>query len=153
MVRVDGFKPEDLDAFQLQPQQLKEAGPADWRRMIEQSAERGPSWTIWLGQLPIMCAGIALAWRGRATCWSIVADGVPRSAWLGIHRASVERIEAVERELGIWRLEAETCFGFTAGDRWLAMLGFEREGLARGYGPGGQDFTRFARVTLIEQRT
>lgn len=148
MVEIRPFRPEDVD--QLQPQYAQEielASAGDWRHMTRFAAEVGPAWTGVLDGRVIGCAGFAMRWKGRASAWCIIGADVPRGAWLSIHRGVVARIAQLPA-LGIWRLEAETMHGFIEGARWLRLLGFEHEGLARGYGPGGQDFGRYARVTL-----
>lgn len=148
MVEVTGFDPADVDALQPQAQQLAEmAAIADWRAMVRAAATHGPSWTGRLDGRVIGCAGVSLSWRGRAHAWCVIGEAIPPRAWIAIHRAVRARLDQLPA-LDVWRLEAEAAFGFRPGIRWLEMLGFEREGLARGFGPGGQDFVRFARVTL-----
>jgi hypothetical protein len=44
------------------------------------------------------------------------------------------------------RIEATVDVGFTEGERWMTLLGFEYEGLMRAYRPDGQDMLMFARV-------
>lgn len=148
MITVRPFLPEDVDRIEPQHQQAIElATVGDWRHMTRYAAQVGPAWTGELDGRVIGCAGFAMRWQGRASAWFILGRDVPRVAWVGIHRAVRERIAQLPA-LGIWRLEAETAQGFVSGARWLEMLGFEHEGLARGYGPGGEDFRRYARVTL-----
>ena len=147
MLDIRPFQPGDVDALELQHQQLAEfVTIADWRGMIREGARRGPAWTGWLDGRVIGVAGITLHWQGRAQAWCALAPGIPKPVWVGIHRAVATRLAQL-RELGVVRLEAETMRGFLAGDRWLRMLGFEYEGTMRCYGPGGEDFGRYARVT------
>lgn len=147
MVEISDFEPADIEDLVLQTQQLAEMAMVDWRGMVRAAATVGPAWTGRLDGRVIGCAGVSLSWRGRAHAWCVLSDGIPRCAWVGIHRAVADRLERLA-ELGVWRLEAETALGFRPGIRWLTLLGFEREGTARGFGPGGEDFVRFARVTL-----
>ena len=138
---VDPFRP--WDTWSITP--AWDQPGVDLRDMAVQAAAAGPAWTgRWDGRV-IGCAGFALLWPGRAQAWCLLDIEVPRRAWLGIHRAVRERL-AQAPSLGVWRIEADAAFGFTEASRWLDMLGFEREGIARRFGPDGSDFIRFARV-------
>jgi hypothetical protein len=148
MVEISDFQPTDADDIQPQPQQALELSAiADWRAMIRTAASTGPAWTGRTHGRIIGCAGFSLRWTGRAHAWCVLADAIPQSAWIGIHRAVVVRMAQMQA-LGVWRIEAEAAWQFFPGNRWLRLLGFEYEGLARGFGPGGEDFNRYARVTL-----
>lgn len=148
MVDITAFDPADAGLIVPQAQQLAEmAVLPDWRAMVCNAARSGPAWTGRLDGRVIGCAGIALSWRGRAHAWCVLADAIPAPAWIGIHRAVKSRLAQMPA-LDVWRIEAEAASGFHAGRRWLRLLGFEYEGRARGYGPGGEDFDRYARVTL-----
>lgn len=147
MLEIAGFRPEDLDLFVPQARQAMEAaaGGEDWRAMAKLAARSGPAWTGRLDGRVIGCAGFALLWNGRAAAWCILGQDIPKAAWLGIHRAVVTRLAQLPA-LNVRRVEAEAQWGFLAGNRWLRMLGFEHEGLARAFGPGGEDFHRYARI-------
>ena len=140
------FQASDVEHLQPQREQASElASIGDWRVTICQAASCGPAWTVWLDERAIACAGVALRWTGRATLWAVLEDDIPVRCWLALHRAVLARIPPL-LELGVRRLEAEAQCGFEPSRRWLRMLGFEEEGLMRRYGPGGEDFYRFARL-------
>jgi len=143
MVEIRGFHPADVDAFEPVGYGLSDM---DWRTMIRMAARSGPAWTGELDGRIIGCAGLGLLWQGRAQTWCVLAPNIPKRAWIGIHRAVAVRL-AQMGALNIWRIEADALFGYLPGARWLRMLGFEQEGLARAYGPDRQDYLRFARVT------
>lgn len=145
MVEIAAFLPEDIDALDPQRQHLLEAADADWRAMAKLAGERGPAWTGRHQGRVIGCAGFALLWQGRAAAWCLLAPDIPRPAWLGIHRAVAARMAQLPA-LGVRRVEAEAQFNFLPGNRWLRLLGFELEGLARRFGPDGSDFNRYARL-------
>jgi RimJ/RimL family protein N-acetyltransferase len=86
-------------------------------------------------------------WAGRAEAWAFIAGDVPRRAWPALHRAVMRTLDSVAAELGLRRIEASCAHGWPPGRRWLLLLGFEEEGLARCYAPDGRDFWRFARIT------
>jgi hypothetical protein len=148
MLDVRPFQAGDEALLQPQHQQaLEMVSIGDWRVMVRDAASHGPAWTGWQGDQVVGCAGVTLRWHGRAHAWCVLAPGIPKSAWIGIHRAVLTRLPQLRTELELIRLEAEAMRGFLAGDRWLRMLGFEFEGVMRCYGPGGEDFGRYALVT------
>lgn len=147
MVEISDFVDADLDGFT--PTMADLEGVEDWRAMLRGAVLFGPAWTARIDGRIIGCAGLATLWRGRAQAWCALDRDVPKRAWLGIHRAVVDRLTRAQAD-GLRRIEGETLLGFQPGRRWLAMLGFEEEGLARAYGPRGEDFLRFARVATHE---
>lgn len=147
MIDLAPFEPADLEAISLQVQQQAEmAALPDWRSLGEQVAVAGPAWTARAGGRVIACGGIGVHWKGRAEAWIFIASDMPRSMWVPLHRL-VRRLteQAIER-LSLRRLEASCAYGWPPGRRWLEMLGFQEECVARAYGPDGRDFVRFARV-------
>lgn len=47
---------------------------------------------------------------------------------------------------GLWRLQATIRADVDFAERWIEVLGFEKEGLLRKFGPSGEDHFMFARV-------
>lgn len=145
MVDIKAFVPADLDWFI--PTEAERVSNADWRTAARSGANFGPAWTAWIDGRAVACGGIATLWRGRGQAWCLLARGIPKWAWISIHRAAVARLrEAGAR--GTWRIEAEALADYAPAVRWLEMLGFTRECLSRRYGPGGEDFYRYAIVRV-----
>jgi hypothetical protein len=146
MIEVRAFEPGDLALLELQPQQQQEMGALpDWRSLGAMLHGAGPAWTALLGGRAIGCGGFCVHVGGRAEAWCFMADGIPRAAWVALHRAVLSRIPQLAA-LKVHRVEASTALGWPPGKRWLEMLGFENEGVLRAYGPDRRDFLRFARV-------
>jgi hypothetical protein len=146
MIEVRAFEPGDLALLELQPQQQMEMGALpDWRSLGAMLHGAGPAWTALLGGRAIGCGGFCVHVGGRAEAWCFMADGIPRAAWVALHRAVLARIPQLAA-LKVHRVEASTALGWPPGKRWLEMLGFESEGVLRAYGPDRRDFLRFARV-------
>jgi hypothetical protein len=144
MVDFRAFETADVERFDCRMAEL--AGLDDWRGMILKAAGAGPAWTGWHAARPLGCGGLALAWRGRAQAWCVLAPDIPRTAWPAIHRAVARRLAQAAEVFELRRIEAEAMFGYPPAARWLRLLGFEAEGVMRNYGPHGEDFLRFARV-------
>lgn len=103
----------------------------------------GPALTARHGDQIILCGGIMTMGNKHGMLWAVLAADAG-AHMLALHRATRRfiRIEPLRR------LEATVEVGFFAGCRWLEMLGFEGEGVMRGYGENGEDHVRYARVTL-----
>lgn len=90
---------------------------------------------------PLVCAGLVEVWHGRAYAWALLGRCAgPRM--LAITRAIRARLASAPFR----RIEMAVDAGFEAGCRWPALLGFERESLARAYLPNGRDALIFAMV-------
>jgi RimJ/RimL family protein N-acetyltransferase len=143
MVDISPFMPADIAELNVQSEQIAElTGLVHWQAMARAAAEAGPAWTGRHHGRVIGVAGLAIAWRGRATTWCILGHDIPKPAWIGIHRAVRARLAQLPA-IGVRRVEAETAIGFHQAEHWVRLLGFEPEGIARRYGPDGRDFTRW----------
>lgn len=143
MVEFRPFAPADLDLITPLMEDMPAMG--DWRGMVTSCAAFGPAWTAWWGARPLACGGIATLWRGRGQAWCVIGADIPKTAWIGIHRGAMARLR-IQHAGGMRRIEAEGHAAYAPALRWLGMLGFQPEGLAKSYGPNGEDFWRFARV-------
>ena len=147
MIEVKPFEPHDLGEIEVQAQQAAEmAGMGDWQDLGDTLVAAGPCWTVRHGGRVIGCGGLGVMWRGRAEAWCFVARDVPKTLWPALHRTVERTIAATARELGLRRIEASCAYGWPPGRRWLRLLGFQEECVARCYAPDGADFWKFARV-------
>lgn len=94
---------------------------------------------------PIAAAGITELWPGRATAWSVFGPSVTASEMVLIHRRVKIELDAARKTYP--RIEAQTPSDYAEGVRWLEMLGMQREGTMRKYGPDGRDYELFSVVT------
>lgn len=146
VVDLRPFDPRDADELVLQDAQVVEtlAAPG-WRSQLAQAPDLGPCWSAWGDDRLLGCGGMIQQWRGRATAWCYLGAGIPRAAWVSIHRAVRARLEQAP-SLGLWRVEAHVMAGFLPGKRWAEMLGMELECLATGYLPCGGNAWLYARI-------
>lgn len=146
MIDLAPFEPSDLAEMELQAHQAAEmAGLGDWRAASAALVEAGPCWTARHAGRVVAAGGVRVIWRGRAEAWALIG-AVPRGAWPALHRLVVRALDRLAADLGLRRIEASCAWGWPPGHRWLRLLGFTEEGLARAYGPDGRDFWRYARV-------
>jgi hypothetical protein len=92
----------------------------------------------------IACGGVVpfAPWLG--TLWAILAKDAG-AHMVELHRAVGRFIAAQPYR----RLEASVPKGFTAGCRWMLLLGFRKEGLMAGYGESGEDHVRYGRIRRL----
>lgn len=69
----------------------------------------GPAWTAVQGGQVLGVAGLGVHYPGRAEAWCMVGAGVPRAAWLAIHRAVVRVLGEMQGEFR--RIEATSRAG------------------------------------------
>jgi hypothetical protein len=113
----------------------------------EAYAAGGPAFTAEVPRgTPVGAAGLFFHWPGRATGWAILAPSLIRDRRLIVWftREVAERLPALMVRHGIRRLEADV---LPAGIAWVRRLGFELEVDMPLYGPGGETFYRFVRLT------
>lgn len=90
----------------------------------------------------LACFGFVKMWENRAECWAMLNEG-HTDEFLGLHRLSVRLLDAAPFR----RIEATVEQGFTAGFRWIEMLGFKRESnIMRNYFPDGKNAVLYARL-------
>ncbi len=136
--RAVPFKAWHMAAIERQPIQLDtslEPDPVE----LEQS---GPAWTAIAGGRPIACAGFSRStWPHQAMAWCILAEN--------IGAAMVPLTRLVRREFArseFQRLEVLVLSSHAAGHRWAKLIGLEREGTMRRWGPLAVDHDIYARV-------
>lgn len=120
--------------------------PGQDMTMTVQQATAGPAFTAWVGQRPIGCAGVVLAWPGVGMAWMAVSDDIAEHGlWLTrIVRAFLRDIIRANR---LHRLEAVVLEENTRNKQWLAVLGFAYEGgTAHKYLPDKRAVQRFELV-------
>jgi hypothetical protein len=109
-----------------------------------QAVEASPfSYSAFVGDTLIACAGCVEIWDNRAMAWALVSKDAGRH-FFGVHRFVSGFLAAAK-----WRrVEAYVDAGFEPGMRWMRMLGFMQETPEpmRSFRPDGHDCFMFARV-------
>jgi hypothetical protein len=135
------FRPEDLDVL------LNRDGEQIARATVLQQAALGPAMTAVVGDRPIGCAGIVIPWPGVGSAWMILADDAATHI-LWITKTVVAFLRAMQRLNGLHRIEALALQECVKNQRWLEMLGFQREvyGVAHGFLSDRRDMVRYEMV-------
>lgn len=138
------FEAADLERLALQAAQQDLRA---WLSVPGRGAElaaAGPAWTGEIAGAVVGCAGFRLIWPGRATAWALIGR-IPPAEWVRV-TAKVRAELAAAHAAGHRRIEATVTTGFGPGCRWVRILGFEVEGIARAYDPSGNDHFLYARI-------
>ena len=100
------------------------------------------SYTGILDGKPVFCAGVSEVWPGHLEAWAYMPRHTSK------HMIQITRI--VKRFFDLMpfvRVEAAIDCNFSAGRRWVEMLGFELEApRMRKYSPDGRDHALYAKV-------
>lgn len=142
MLVIRTFEPFDLQLLELQPAQRDWLGPhGQFEAGGFDLAKAGPAWTVGDGGRLLMCAGLIREFPGQLLAWAQL------TAPIGAAMVALTRAVRREHDAAEWhRLYTMVRVDFDAGHRWAAMLGFEREGVMRRWGPAAVDHAIYARI-------
>lgn len=96
---------------------------------------------IWHDGRLVAAGGAFEVWEGRAEVWMLLAKDAGKN-FTGVHRMVKRFLDLMPHA----RLETTCEVGWPEAERWLKMLGFEHERLARKYMPGGRDVHIYVRI-------
>ena len=136
-LKIIPFRPEHLDALELQPAQMLTAAPDPARLGF------GPAFSGFVGGGVVACAGLVPQGGGRAFCWALLSACGP-AVFRQVRRAVKRGLDAYDFR----RLEMTVDHDFENGRRWARTLGFRLEtpdGMAA-WSPDGRTFDLYARV-------
>lgn len=139
-MKVIPFQAWHLVALELQPEQAGTAVDLELGRELEHA---GAAWTGVDGSTILFCAGLRRSsWSGQALGWAMFAPALGPSAMLAMTRRT--RLEFARS--GFRRIEALVRTDHANGHAWARLIGLEREGTLRAWGPDGLDHDIYARV-------
>jgi RimJ/RimL family protein N-acetyltransferase len=134
------FRPDHLDLVTLQPAQAYLR--ANVSRGHAEFAATHPSFSGFVGDEIVGCAGILPCWENRALAWSWIGAAAGRHM-VAITRAVRQFLDAQPYR----RVEITVDVEFDAGHRWAEMLGFRLEAVRmKAFRPDGGDSSLYARV-------
>ena len=110
-------------------------------------AMAGLAFTLLDNNVPICSGGIIPTWLGNAQGWVISSKRIFKNK-IKAARLIKERTDLLCANNQIWRLQTAVKANFNTGIRFAEFLGFNKEGLMRGYGPDKTDYYLMARIYL-----
>lgn len=135
------FKAEHLELIELQPHQEGFSIQIADKKYGKSLESAGHCFTGIVDGKIVGCAGLVVQWDNRAVAWALLSKDAGKYML-----SMVRKIDEYLKLCGIRRVEATAICGFKPGARLLEMLGFEYEGIARKFTPGGDDVFMYARI-------
>ena len=142
MIKVLPFKIEDFDRMEIKDGAYPRR---EDRYLFEAYSKHGPAITIFNYDLVIACGGVACAWPGFGEAWILPSIHVKRFK-KAFFKVSLGFMEDVFDQLKLRRLQATIREQDKTSIRWINAMGFQREGLLRKFGQGGENHFMYARV-------
>jgi hypothetical protein len=106
----------------------------------------GPAYSVFSDGDLFMCGGVRRIWGGSGEAWMLYSPAVVRLKLAAVKTIKRLLEDIIARE-GYYRVQSFIPVRIRQAAKMLEMLGFEREGLLRRYGPDGEDNYLYARVT------
>ncbi len=131
----------DAALLDLQTAQLTDMTATEHAR-LSAFAPEGAAWSFWRGDVLVGCGGIQLVRDGVGEAWAMIA--APRRAEWG---ALLEMGRGALAMFPARRIQATATINHPGADRVLERLGFQFEGVMRGYAADGGDAKLYARVS------
>lgn len=143
MIQTREYKVEDLMSLDIQDWQKKPEFELNLEYCEFLKEHSYSAITILSGDKVLSVGGVIELWPGRGEVWHLLSKDCGKFM-LGIHRFSVQFLDMMNDKFP--RLETGCEVGWPEAHRWLGMLGFQHECLARKYMPSGRDMHIYTRV-------
>lgn len=104
---------------------------------------------LWNGEI-VGVGGVTILWEGVGDFWIILSKNAERDGVHGIIALSAisQRVDKIIKKYKLHRAQAAIRTNFPRAIKMIEYLGFEREGLLRGYCPDGGDVWMYAKLNL-----
>jgi RimJ/RimL family protein N-acetyltransferase len=141
MIIVQQLTPAHAKAIGIQKAQLSVGVLLETEGYVESLISAGPAYACLADNKVIAMAGVSMFWKGRGHAWATIADnGRPYL------KAITKEVLNFLKFTSISRIETSVDCRFEAGHKWAQMLGFEKEGTMRSWGPNGENYDLYSRV-------
>lgn len=144
MIRIRQFRVEDAEGMVLRP-----IFHSSSKEMFIKESYLGKSFSIYevSTDLILACATLIKISAHAATLNMLMAD-----CFVKVKKELIwvlrESIGHYMRELELSRVHATIRADFPNAEKWIKIVGFEKEGLMRCYGPDKEDHFLFAKVVI-----
>ena len=98
---------------------------------------------------PIAIFGGKIVTRGVIQYWGLVSDRV-RECPIAFHKSVRLFLDFHKDKYALRRMQMTVRGDYKEGFAWAESLGFSFEGMMRSYGPEGDDYAMFGRVTKCQ---
>lgn len=126
------------------PREVEKEDP-NWKEDVHELAVKGVTTVIFYEDVPIMFLGHVVISPGVAECWSLIGEEMKEDSFFLTRFVSryVDSLMALYK----WRrFQCVVDSNYPDHERFVQLLGFQKEGLMRKLGPMGQDMWLYSRV-------
>lgn len=114
----------------------------DWGKWLCQWGELGPAYTLFIDEIPVMCAGVVILKPGLGEAWMVLSSlfyRYKKECFMVVR----DRLEIIIHGQNLKRVQALIETDFPKAEHWLYHLGFLRE--KEEIGPDGKPILIFGR--------
>ena len=141
MIIIEQLTLEHTRAMAIQEAQLTVGPLVKDDAYIASLIAAGPAYAVVVDGSTIAIAGVSIFWKGRGFGWATL------SALAAPHMRELTReVRNFLKFSSISRIETAVDCRFKQGHQWARMLGLQKEGTMRAWGPQGDDFDLYARI-------
>jgi len=145
-MRIIDYKPEHAHEILAGP--LNEGVPETTYQFgytADKIGIEGQTFTGVVNGYVVACGGIIPLWPGVGEGWVLASYRIHHNRF-SVVRSVCVILDNLMEDHGYWRIQGATLANWKQGIRFANLLGFEKEGVMRRYGPDGSDYIRHAKV-------
>lgn len=144
MIRIRQFRVEDAKDMVLRP-----IFHASSKEQFIKESSYGKSFSIYEANADLVLACATLI---KTSAHAAILNMLMAESFVKVKKELIwvlrESIGHYMRELELSRVHATIRADFPNAEKWIKVVGFEKEGLMRGYGPDKEDHFLFAKVVI-----
>lgn len=144
MIKNRPFKPGDFTS--IIPKEVYK-DDVDALKRCEDTATTGLTFaqTFTIDEKPVGIIGVTVLRAHIAELWGFLSEDVKKYP-LAFHKQCIELLNKYFAELNVPRFQCYVMSEYLEGNRWMKLMGFQREGLLRKFGADGKDYFVWSKV-------
>ena len=118
----------------------------DWEKWAKGWQEQGPAYTLIIDNQIVGSAGVILQEWQRGEAWMLISTlfyKYPKTTFKVIKHT----LRKIIKEHDLRRVQSLIAPHIETHQRFIERLGFRHEGLMRAYGPRGENYLMYSRIT------
>lgn len=104
------------------------------------------AYTIMIDDVPVGSVGIHKVFDGVGILWGVVDKNIPENFKFKVARICRRVLYLQMEKYNFHRVQADIQCDIDVCHKFVKMLGLKSEGLMKAFGPGKEDYTRYALV-------
>lgn len=142
MIRIREYREADL--LDVSPRPIH---PENCKEQFAKEAVNSKSYTLYESTTEkVLCVTSFVRLRSHVAYINMICDNAFVSQKKEFILVLREGVKHFMKELGLLRVHTTIRADFSTAEKWIKILGFEKEGLMRKFGPEGEDHFLFSKV-------